>query len=469
MPALTVASVRKYAPQTKRREIRDTLAPGLYLIVQPKPAGTKGWAMRFRRPDGRQAKLTLGSVDLDERETDDEPVLGGALTLRQARQLANKVDRQRARGIDVIAEYATQKATAKHAAMQRAASTFGGAAREFVADYKVRRWGTRPRRWHEDARLLGLAWKPDDDPAQVEPEIIPGSLAQRWNEKPVADITDDDVYAVVDECRRRGIPGLVRNAKGSSDSRGRKMHGALSVLFRWLKRHRRVRSNPCIGVERPGPPPQRQRKLTEQEVRWLWLGCTRLGPPYGPLIKTLLLTGTRLDEVTGMRRAELNDDGTWIIPSERTKNHRPHLVPLSPLALATLNETPQLAGTDLVFTNSGIALTGFSQVKNKLDGIMIEIAKDETTVPNGAVVIPPWRLHDLRRTVSTMMHEQLGIAPHIVEAVLNHVSGHKAGVAGIYNLAEYRAEKTSALSRWATHVQGIVERKKVNVVALRKT
>jgi integrase len=466
MPALTAAAVRKYAPQTKRREIRDTLAPGLHLVVQPKPGGAKSWAMRFRRPDGRPAKLTLGRVDLDERETDDEPVLGGALTLRQARQLANKIDRQRARGVDVIAEYAVQRTATRNAAVHRAASGFAGAAREFVADYKVRRWGTRPRRWHEDARLLGLAWPPEADPGQVEPTIIPGGLADRWSEKPTAEITDDDVYAVVDEARRRGIPGLPRHAKGSSDSRGRKMHGALSVLFRWLMRHRRVRSNPCISVERPGPPPQRQRTLTEQEVRWLWLATGRLGPPYGSLLQMLLLTGARLDEVTGMRRAELSDDGaTWTIPAERTKNHRPHLVPLSPLSIATLNETPQIENArGLVFTYSGAALTGFSGMKAKLDVMMLEIARDED--PSAA--LPPWRLHDLRRTVSTMMHDQLGIMPHVVEAVLNHVSGHKAGVAGTYNTAQYRAEKTTALARWAAHVQGVVEQREANVVALIK-
>jgi site-specific recombinase XerC len=75
----------------------------------------------------------------------------------------------------------------------------------------------------------------------------------------VAEISDDDIYAVVDEARRRGIPGLARRNKGTSDARGRKMHSALRALFRWLLRHRKVRANPCIGVERPGPPPPRAR------------------------------------------------------------------------------------------------------------------------------------------------------------------------------------------------------------------
>src|SRR5262249_13763352 len=283
MPALTVAAVRKYAPQARRREIRDTLAPGLYLVVQAHPSGHKSWAMRCRRPDGRAAKLTLGRADLSEAETADEPTLGGALTLRQARQLANEIDRQRARGVDVIAEYNGRRVLERVAAAQRSASSFDVAAREFFADHRVKRWGTRPRRWRGDARLLGLDWPRDCDPATTERGVKPGSLADRWRDRPVAEITDDDIFAVVDEARRHGVPGLPRHNRGTSDARGRKMHGALSVLFRWLLRHRRVRSNPCPGVERPGAPPPRSRALSDAEVRWFWRSTEKLGPPYPPL------------------------------------------------------------------------------------------------------------------------------------------------------------------------------------------
>jgi integrase len=461
MPALTVAAVRKYAPQGRRREIRDTLAPGLYLLIQPKPKGTKSWAMRFRRPGGKPAKLTLGRVELADVEPKDEPVLGGALTLRQARQLANKIDRERARGLDVIAEHSAQKHREQMAVGERNASSFTVAARDFFIDHKVRRWGTRPRRWRDDARLLGLDWPRDCDPAKTEPGVLPGSVVSRWRNKPAAEINDDDVYAVVDEARRKGIPGLPRHNRETSDARGRKMHGALSVLFRWLLRHRKVRSNPCAGVARPGPPPPRERALGEQEVAWFWLACDRLGPPYGPLLKLLLLTGARLAEVTGMRRAELSEQGaTWTVPAERAKNHRPNLLPLPPQAQAILSALPHVEGSPLVFTHTGKVLTGFSRIKHELDAAMLAIAREEKP----AAQLAPWRLHDLRRTVSTMMHDRLGITPHIVEAVLNHVSGHKAGVAGTYNLAEYRAEKQEALRRWAQHVQGLVSGKEEDKV-----
>jgi integrase len=168
-----------------------------------------------------------------------------------------------------------------------------------------------------------------------------------------------------------------------------------------------------------------------------------------------------------MRRAELSDDGaTWTIPSERTKNHRPHLVPLPPLAQQVIAGAPQVQGAaDLVFSRSGGPLGGYGKMKARLDAAMLAVARAEVG-PGADFVLTPWRLHDLRRTVSTMMHEKLKVLPHVVEACLNHVSGHKAGVAGVYNVAQYRDEKRAALARWAAHVQGIVDRKPANVLAM---
>jgi len=151
-----------------------------------------------------------------------------------------------------------------------------------------------------------------------------------------------------------------------------------------------------------------------------------------------------------MQSAELTDDGaTWTIPGERTKNGRVHVVPLSPL----VRELIASVGTDtnLVFTTNGTTLvSGWSKIKNRLDA---------------AMQIPPWRLHDLRRTCATGIAE-LGIAPHIVEAVLNHVSGARAGVAGTYNRAVYAGEKKAALERWAAHVEGLIEGRPPKVVPL---
>src|SRR5262249_3034989 len=155
---------------------------------------------------------------------------------------------------------------------------------------------------------------------------IAGSLADTWAERDVRAIDAHDIHTVVDDARRRGIAGLPKRNAGTSEARGRKLHAALSVLFRWLLRHRRVAVNPCVGVWRPPAPPARERVLgdekSEAELRWFWRACEQLHLPFGPALKLLLLTGCRLNEVAGMRRSEISDDGsTWIIPGERTKNH----------------------------------------------------------------------------------------------------------------------------------------------------
>lgn len=231
MPKLTYAALRKYKAQRTRREIRDTQAPSLHLVIQP--SGSKSWALRFRRPDGRPAKLTLGIVDLSDNEPADDPVFGGALTLGQARQLATKIDRDRKRGVDVVAEYKTAKLRQRAEVKDRAENTFGVAVREFFRDHKTK-WHLRPRRWRGEAALLGLRWPPDcADPASAEPIIIKGGLVDTWRDKPLASIDAHTVHATIDEARKLGIPGLARRNGGISESRGRKMHAALSVFFRW--------------------------------------------------------------------------------------------------------------------------------------------------------------------------------------------------------------------------------------------
>ena len=152
-----------------------------------------------------------------------------------------------------------------------------------------------------------------------------------------------------------------------------------------------------------------------------------------------------------MRRSELSDDGkTWTIPGERTKNHLTHIVPLPPLARDILAGVEPI-GNFMFSTTGKTPVAGFSKLRHRLDDKM---------------QIPPWRLHDLRRTCATGMAE-IGIAPHVVEACLNHVSGAKAGVAGTYNRAAYAEEKKAALERWADHVSGLVTSRKAKVVPLR--
>jgi integrase len=448
MSKLTVGSCLKYKARKSRYEIWDTLAPGMVLIVQP--SGAKGFAYRFRRPNGQAAKLTLGAF-VEAAETADAPEIGAPLTLPQARELTYKLARQRARGVDVVAEHIADKSRQRTKSQDLAANTFGAAVREFFVDHKTKKWKTRPRRWREDARLLGLAWPKDADPA-VEPTIVKGSLADTWGDRPLASIDAHDCFAVIDESKKRGIPGIKARNGHASDARGRKVHSALSTLFAWALQRRKVTANPVVGLWHPGAPPSRERVLSDDEIKVFWNATDHVTVPFGAVLRLLLLTGCRRNEVNGARWSELADDGSWTIPTSRAKNHRVHVVPLSPLAQDILSKVARVEG-DLVFTTNGrTPVSGWSKIKAALDEQM---------------KVPPWRIHDLRRTVATGMAE-LGILPHIIESTLNHVSGSRAGVAGVYNRSELLPERKAALLRWSQHVEGLIRGDKDKVVTLKR-
>lgn len=453
---LTVPAIAKLKPEPhRRREIRDGGAQSLYLVVQP--SGAKSWAMRFRRPGGAGwGKLVLGPLDLSNNELTGTPVIGQPLTLTAARQLAATIHRERALGKDVIEQQRTIRRRSKAENEQAAASTFGLLVRQYVAEH------ARPntRRWRETARNLGLLYPPEG-----EPTVARGGLAERWADRAVTSIDGHDIHGAVDEARRRGMPGLGRRNNGLSDARGRAMGRTLGKFFAWLLQHRRVASNPSVGVWCPPPPQRRERVLTDAEIRWFWQAAGDLGTPFGPLLRLLLLTGQRLNEVGGMRCDELQMDG-WHLPSSRTKNKLEHIVPLPLLASEMIGSVPVIEGCPFVFSTTGKkSVSGWSKTKSRLDAAMLAIAqKEDRSVRN----IGRWVLHDLRRTAVTNMNK-LKVLPHVVEATVNHIStGARAGVAGNYNKYDYYDEKKEALQRWALHLRGMVSGGAANVVPMGK-
>lgn len=447
---LTAAAVRTFRPGAERREIPDGATPGLRLLVHP--SGARSWVMRFRRPNsttGATAKMTLGSVDLTGKEAEAEPVIGGHLTLAAARKLAAEVHRQRALGRDPAADRQSEKRRIRLAAAERARSTFAAAAVSFVEEH------ARPkvRRWKETARILGLA--PDTL------DLIRGGLADRWREKPVAEVTGHDVYGVVDECRRRGVPGLKRRRKGMTDSRARAMFTTLSKFFAWLVEHRVVTSNPCAGVHKPDAAPARERVLSDDEVRWFWQACEQDGEPFCSLLKLLLVTGQRLNEVARMTRSEVSDDGkTWTLPGARTKNKRSHVVPLSSLAREVIGGVREVVGKPgYIFTTTGeTPVSGFSRAKARIDAAMLAVARREAEAAGrdpDAVAIAPWRIHDLRRTAVTGM-ARAGADLHVIERAINHVSGSFGGIVSTYQRHRYADEVRAALEAWANLLGEVV-------------
>jgi integrase len=352
----------------------------------------------------------------------------------------------------VIADYAASKARKRAEHQDRADNSFTKLATEFFREHKAKKRDTRPRRWRDDARLLGLVWPKDTDPNKTAPDITRGSLADTWRDRAVASIDSHTIRTEVKAARRSGIPGLVRHNQGVSENRARKLHSILAVFFRTLLEDGLITVNPSVGLQRPQAPPARQRSLSKSEIRWFWKATEKCPAPFAAAFRLMLLSGARMNEVAGMTRAELSAEG-WLLPAARAKNHREVLLPLPPAALDIIAAVPVIENdAGLIFTTNGRSrISGWSKCKRQLDAAMIEIAKAE----DPKAVIPPWRIHDLRRTAATGMHS-LGILPHIVEACLNHISGARAGVAGTYNVYEYLPEKKEALARWAAHVQGVV-------------
>jgi integrase len=452
---LTAAAVLRFTPGAKRRRIPDPGMRSLFLIVEP--SGRKSWAMRFRVGGNRITKMTLGPCDLTGKEMQAEPIIGQPLTLAAARQLATQVHRQRALGHDPSADAKATKARQRAVVIEAASNTFAAAAKEFIEQHASR----KTRRWQEQARLLGY------QPTASGLEIIPKGLAARWSDKAVSSIDGHDIHGIVAETRERGAPGLERRSDEPTESRARAMLSVLSRLYRFLVQHRRVETNPCLGVHRPDAPKARERVLRADELRWFWTSTEKLPAPWAALLKILVLTGCRRDEIAELRWDELSDDFSVLhLKGERTKNGKAHEIVLPTSARDLIRSVKRVEASPFVFTGAtGITpISGWSKSKHRLDALMLAQARKDR---GNDVEIEAWRIHDLRRTAASGM-QKLGIRSEVIERALNHISGSFRGVAGIYQRDPMTDEVREALARWAKHLHAVVSGQPDNVVTLRR-
>jgi integrase len=296
-------------------------------------------------------------------------------------------------------------------------------------------------------------------PAKASPEVAPPTLAQMislfieiyakpknrgWeavqstfrkfsslNDMPIGHITRADVVKVLDGIAANGTPIAANRAMS-----------AIKKLFAWSLDRGAISVHPLVGLRKPGIERSRDRVLTNEELKSFWSATEELGFPFGPAFQLMALTGQRRGEVAAMQWPQIClKEATWTIPASIAKNGRAHQVPLSTTALEVIQRLPRFVGSDLVFTTTGVSpISGFGRAKDRVDFIM---QSDE------------WRLHDLRRTAASGM-ARLGAAPHVIEKVLNYVSGQISGVAAVNNRHGYQAEKAAALDVWAKEIQTLV-------------
>ena len=390
----TRSSVANFALVEGKGEaiVFDDAMPGFGLRIRA--GGKRTWIAQYR-VGSKQRRITIGStdkVDLDEAR-------------RRAKTALGKV----ALGADPQSEKAEARA--------KASVTVGVVAERYLTGYAPGR--LKPRSLHEVERHLRQHWR---------------ALAER----PISSVKRADVAGQLGQIAKNSGPFAANRARA-----------ALSALFSWSIGEGLAEANPVAGTHRPTEEISRDRVLSDLELALVW----RSGGSgdYGAIVQLLILTGCRRDEVGSMAWSEVDGD-LWTIPEHRTKNGLPHDVPLTPAAEKLLAALHRRDGRDFVFGSRAGPFSGWSKAKAELDGRMLAAAKEQHGCD---AKLLPWRLHDLRRTASTRMAE-LGVFPHVVEAVLNHVSGHKAGVAGVYNRAVYSEAKRAALDLWGAHVAKLV-------------
>lgn len=267
--------------------------------------------------------------------------------------------------------------------------------------------------------------------AKETERLLTKHFVSEWGSRDVRDITQQHVSDIIKSLMDDGLPSEANHALA-----------VLKTFFSWCQEQGLVSENPSDKVKKPGKKLSRSRVLADDEIVAVWNSFEAEGYPFGDMGKLLLLTGQRRGEVIGMGWREIDQArALWIIPKERAKNGREHTVPLSGSAMKLLSSVPKF-GTHLVFPargNSDNSVSGFTRAKQRFD----ELSS-----------VSDWTLHDLRRTVATGM-AGIGIPPHVIERVLNHVSGSFGGVAGIYNRYQYVNETRDALEKWSQHLTTI--------------
>ena len=421
---LTDAAIKRLRkPEAGRIEYWDSHTRGFGLRLSV--TGVQSWVVITRSLQAgawKQQRVTLGTYP--------------AMSLAQARKKASEAISAAKSGEDPASAVKAERA----ALVNNSRNTFGIVRAEFLEKYR----GRQNRR-------------PAANTLKEMTRVLSASAFDAWADTALAKINRRDILDVLDGIVDRGAETMANRTLAY-----------LKLLFGWAAHRGIIDGDPTVGIKKPGAERSRDRVLSVDELRAIWKATESNHTQFNAIVRLLMLTGARLREVAELAWREVDcETRTWTLPAARVKNHREHMVPLSAAALGVLDARKAvqnaLATADkpvpkLAFTsNHTTPFSGFSRAKSLLDK---RIAK---TNPD----MEPWRLHDIRRSVATHMAETLRIPPHVIEAALNHVSGTKAGVAGVYNRALHLDERRAALDAWADYLRRMVgETDAKNVVEL---
>ncbi len=245
--------------------------------------------------------------------------------------------------------------------------------------------------------------------------------------KDLTDIERADVYRKLDELQ-------------STPTNQNYAFTALKVFFNWSVRNQYMTHNPIAADKKPARLKTRDRVLDDAELKALYVHVRENPSLFHDMVSLLILTGQRRTEIGHMRWEEIDSD-CLVLTEDRTKNHRPHRLPLPPTALSILEDRESTSLFVFPGKDPEKPFNGIRRVKETLD---TELGIEHFT------------LHDLRRTLSSNM-ARLGVPIHVTEKILNHQSGSFGGVAGIYNRHSYHEEMRAALERYDTFLEGLLK------------
>jgi integrase len=403
----SIRTIRPIPPKTDHIEFDDAV-PGFG--VRARKGGSKVYIVQYAIGE-KTRRMSLGRVELQG------------------------VDKAREKAKDILARVRMGEDPAGEKQHSRAVATetFEAVVRHFLTFQRqhggMNDQGLRPRSYLELERHL-----------LDHSRTLNGLL--------IAKIQQRDVASILSALRARGHASTANRVRTS-----------LSSFFAWAMSEGLVDGNPVIHTKRTKEV-SRDRVLDPTELRLIW---NALGDDhFGCILKLIALTGQRAGEIAGMRWSELKG-GEFVLPPERSKNHREHSIPLSEPARAIIAAQPRRPADngelrDLLFGFGAGPFSGWGKSMEALNARIAETAGQP---------LPHWTPHDLRRSFATHA-SGLGIQPHIIEVILNHVSGFRAGVSGVYNRHTYDAEKRAALDRWADQLMAWVEGRESNVTAMRR-